>query len=203
MEGIGIDECSEIKLAKKKAGIISFFFAHTYMNERGAYFDEPAHNDRAARVALLGIPDRLRRDCALGVSHVVSVPSGVGDIDEVFLRGRVGGPPTIMGRVEPPGDGEEGRPRGGKDVVREEEVGKVERAFWILLNFWREKMGLSGYGEKGADLGGGFQAPKEYNRGEGRVNVQAELSKRAACAGDRGDETIEPCDLVEELLSKV
>jgi hypothetical protein len=57
-------------------------------------------------------------------------------INQLLLRRRVGGFAAVVGRIEPPCSGEEGGPDGGKDVVGEEEVGKVEAALGIFLQ-WR------------------------------------------------------------------
>ena len=57
-------------------------------------------------------------------------------VNEGLLGRRVGKAATIVRCVYPPMDSKEDCPRCGQDVVRKEEVGKVERAFRILLRVW-------------------------------------------------------------------
>ena len=59
-------------------------------------------------------------------------------VNECLLGRRVGKAAAIVRCVYPPMDSEENCPRCGQDVVREEEVGEVERAFRILLRVWSE-----------------------------------------------------------------
>lgn len=130
VERVGVQQRREVELCR----LISLP-PKPITNKRAtrAHLDEPASGDRARGIALLGLPQRLRGRGDLRVGHIVPVPRAVRDVDEVRLRGRVGGAAPVVRGVEPPREREEGGPGGREDVVGEEEVGEVERALGVFL----------------------------------------------------------------------
>jgi hypothetical protein len=57
--------------------------------------------------------------------------------------------------------------------------------------------------ELGTNVIDGADTPRESDKGEGRVNVQGELSSVATCSGEQGNEAVNTSDLVEHLITNV
>jgi hypothetical protein len=77
------------------------------------------------------MPYLLRSEDSFRSVHVTR-PWGRG-AGEGLLGGAVGGMGAVVRGVQPPRECEEDGPGGGGDVVGEEEVGEVERAFAVFL----------------------------------------------------------------------
>lgn len=96
-----------------------------------AHLEQPRADDDGGGETLLVVPDGHGGVLALLGREVRC--RRVAEVHHLLLRGRVGLLPAVVGRPEPPDDGEEDGPGRREYVVGEEEVRKVERLLGLLL----------------------------------------------------------------------
>jgi hypothetical protein len=83
-----------------------------------------------------------------------------------------------MRGIQPPVNSKINGPDGIEYMIGKEYMSKIEHVLRVFL-------------VDGAD------SPREADKGEGRVDVEGELSSVAACAGEKGNEAVNSSDLVE------
>ena len=103
-----------------------------------ANLEKPRDDDDSSSHTFLVIPDRHRGFFTFCWRECGCIP----ELHHGLLGARIGLTTSIMGCPQPPDQCEEDGPRGREYVIREEEVGKVEGLFWVLLN-WMIRNGCS------------------------------------------------------------